>query len=145
MPTDATYTCMSVSVKLCKFWNSCQDPSNVYLKVVNSRQFIQSDFDTRSWHQGMAASVECLHLLCALSCHQTTLGSPAHPRPYSASSHSHSNRQAACRLPFVMLRLKYWYSHVKGCLVFGSSSPTLSLQLPKTIGAMIPLPTHSQY
>ena len=46
--------------ELCKFTSSSQDLSIIYLRVVNSHQFNQSDLDTRSWYHGMAASKECL-------------------------------------------------------------------------------------
>ena len=45
---------------ICKFTSSSQDLSIIYLKVVNSHRFNQSDLDTRSWYHGTAASMECL-------------------------------------------------------------------------------------
>ena len=59
--SDRTVHCMQKSrQELCKFTSSSQDLSIIYLRVVNSHQFNQSDLDTRSWYQGMAASKECL-------------------------------------------------------------------------------------
>ena len=59
--SDRTVHCMQKSrQELCKFTSSSQDLSIIYLRVVNSHQFNQSDLDTRSWYHGMAASKECL-------------------------------------------------------------------------------------
>ena len=59
--SDRTVHCMQMSrQELCKFTSSSQDLSIIYLRVVNSHQFNQSDLDTRSWYHGMAASKECL-------------------------------------------------------------------------------------
>ena len=59
--TYRTVHCMQKSrQELCKFTSSSQDLSIIYLKVVNSHRFSQSDLDTRSWYHGTAASKECL-------------------------------------------------------------------------------------
>ena len=62
--TYRTVHCMQKSPQeLCKFTSSSQDLSIIYLRVVNSHRFNQSDLDTRSWYHGTAASKECLQAL----------------------------------------------------------------------------------
>ena len=62
--TYSTVHCMQKSPQeLCKFTSSSQDLSIIYLRVVNSHRFNQSDLDTRSWYHGTAASKECLQAL----------------------------------------------------------------------------------
>ena len=86
--SDRTVHCMQKSwQELCKLTSSSQDLSIIYLRVVNSHQFNQSDLDTRSWYHGMAASKECLQAPLAHSLLTRPLSAhPTRPRLHSAIS-----------------------------------------------------------
>ena len=59
--TDKTVHCVQKSrQELGKCTSSSQDMSIIYIRVVNSHRFNQSDLDTRSWYHRTAASMECL-------------------------------------------------------------------------------------
>ena len=101
--------------ELCKFAYSCQDLSNIYLKLlkaVNSHRFNQSDLDTRSWYHGMAASMECLQApLCTPSLLDRSRLVPL-TLDYIRLARSKTNREPVRRLPegSLLFQSSFWYS-----------------------------------
>ena len=94
---------LTVSASIMLVYESCQDLSIIYLRVVNNHRFNQSDLDTRSWCHGTAASMEYRLLLC-------TPSSPDHSRlvplalDYTRLSRPKPNQEPVRRLLAIVLK-----------------------------------------
>ena len=136
--SDRTVHCTQKSrQELCKFTSSSQDLSIIYLRVVNSHQFNQSDLDTRSWYHGMAASKECL---------QAPLHTPSSPDrsrlaplvlDYTRLSRQKPNREPVRRLKEDKTPISFIALLFMSFVVILTDVPRLSLHFKEILWLLI--------